>query len=219
MEKVKILLAEDHLVVRNGIKLLLDTQQTFQVIADVNNGKQVLDLLDSGVETDIVLTDIGMLEMDGMQLIQELAERYPQIKVIVLTMLDCEQYVTRAFESGAKGYLIKNVGAEEMIFCIKHVSNGGRYLCEELSMSFVEKAIVKNNVQPIVSNPVDFDLSEREQEVLNLLGEGYTNQEIAKMLFISKRTVEGHRQNLIEKTKAKNTPALIKFAVLMGLIR
>lgn len=219
MGEVKILLAEDHLVVRNGIKLLLDTQQTFKVIADVNNGKQVLDLLDSGVEPDIVLTDIGMQEMDGIQLIQELAERYPQIKVIVLTMLECELHVTRAFASGAKGYLIKNVSAEELIFCIKHVNNGGRYLCEELSMSFVEKAIVKNSVQPSDTEPLELDLSERELEVLHLLGEGYTNQEIAKILFLSKRTVEGHRQNLIEKTKAKNTPALIKFAVLMGLIR
>ncbi len=219
MGEVKILLAEDHLVVRNGIKLLLDTQQTFKVIADVNNGKQVLDLLDSGVEPDIVLTDIGMQEMDGIQLIQELAERYPQIKVIVLTMLECELHVTRAFASGAKGYLIKNVSAEELIFCIKHVSNGGRYLCEELSMSFVEKAIVKNSVQPSDTEPLELDLSERELEVLHLLGEGYTNQEIAKILFLSKRTVEGHRQNLMEKTKAKNTPALIKFAVLMGLIR
>src|SRR5690606_14820035 len=118
-------------------------------------------------------------EMDGIQLIKELAERYPQIKVIVLTMLECELHVTRAFASGAKGYLIKNVSAEELIFCIKHVNNGGRYLCEELSMSFVEKAIVKNSVQPIDTEPLELELSERELEVLHLLGEGYTNQEIA----------------------------------------
>ncbi|MGN0020702.1 MAG: response regulator [Sphingobacterium hotanense] len=218
MAEVKILLAEDHLVVRNGIKLLLDSQQDFQVIGDVNNGREVLDLLDNGLAVDVIITDIGMQEVDGLQLIREVSERYPHIKVLVLTMLDCDQHVARAFEYGAKGYLIKNVGAEEMLFAIQHVMRGGRYLCEELSMGFIEKAIVRNNNQPVNLDPTELDLTSRELEVLELLGEGYTNLEISKKLFLSKRTVEGHRQNLIDKTKSKNTPALIKFAVQNGLI-
>ncbi len=219
MSEVKILLAEDHLVVRNGIKLLLDSQETFTVCADVNNGREVLDLLNTGLKVDVLITDLSMQDMDGLQLVQEMKSLYPDIKVIVLTMLNCSQHVCKSFEFGAKGYLVKNVGADEMIFCIKHVHKGGRYLCEEIAMDFVQMSIEKHNCIPMPVDLSELDLSNRELEVLQLLSEGLTNLEISDKLFLSKRTVEGHRQNLIEKTKSRNTPALIKFAMQNGLIK
>jgi len=218
MNEIRILLAEDHLVVRNGIKLLLNSQSDLNVVADVNSGKEALEILNSGLEVDIVITDLGMHNIDGLQLIQEVSDRFPKLKVIVLTMLDCEQHVIKAFEYGAKGYLVKNVGSDELIFSIKHVSKGGRYLCEDLTMSFIQSGIERLKGKNFEIEPIELDLTSRELEVLELLGEGYTNLEISKKLFLSKRTVEGHRQNLIDKTKSKNTPALIKFAVLNGLI-
>ncbi len=218
MNEIRILLAEDHLVVRNGIKLLLNSQSDLNVVADVNSGKEALEILNSGLEVDVVITDLGMHNIDGLQLIQEVSDRFPKLKVIVLTMLDCEQHVIKAFEYGAKGYLVKNVGSDELIFSIKHVSKGGRYLCEDLTMSFIQSGIERLKGKNFEVEPIELDLTSRELEVLELLGEGYTNLEISKKLFLSKRTVEGHRQNLIDKTKSKNTPALIKFAVMNGLI-
>ena len=218
MNEIRILLAEDHLVVRNGIKLLLNSQSDLNVVADVNSGKEALEILNSGLEVDVVITDLGMHNIDGLQLIQEVSDRFPKLKVIVLTMLDCEQHVIKAFEYGAKGYLVKNVGSDELIFSIRHVSKGGRYLCEDLTMSFIQSGIERLKGKNFEVEPIELDLTSRELEVLELLGECYTNLEISKKLFLSKRTVEGHRQNLIDKTKSKNTPALIKFAVLNGLI-
>ena len=219
MGDIKILLAEDHLVVRNGIKLLLNSQTNFNVVADVSNGMDALQTLSSDLEVDIVITDLGMNNLDGLQLIQEVSAKHPHIKVIVLTMLDCEQHMFKAFEYGAKGYLVKNVGSDELIFCINHVAQGGKYLCEELAIGFINSGIEKNRSKDLEFDPVALDLTSRELEVLELLGEGLTNLEISKKLFLSKRTVEGHRQNLIDKTKSKNTPALIKYAVLNGLIQ
>lgn len=213
------MLAEDHLVVRNGIKLLLESQDNFEVVGEVGSGKEILDLLASGIETDILITDLGMQNIDGIQLMKEVKARNLAIKVIVLTMLDCDQHIAKSFECGAKAYLVKNVAAEELIFCVNHVAKGGRFLCEELTMKFIDKLIEKSATQTNKIDPAELDLSSRELEVLELLGEGLTNLEISKRLFLSKRTVEGHRQSLIDKTKSKNTPALIKFALINGLIQ
>ncbi|NGM65283.1 response regulator [Sphingobacterium sp. SGR-19] len=219
MEKTKILLAEDHLVVRNGIKLLLDAQDNFEVVADVGSGKEILDLVGAGVEADILITDLTMDNVDGLQLIKEFNQKNIAIRVIVLTMLDEEQYVAQCFQYGARAYLVKNVTADEMLFCINHVAKGGRYLCEELTMKLVDKLINKEETRSCKIDPSELSLSSREMEVLELLGEGLTNLEISKKLFLSKRTVEGHRQSLIDKTKSKNTPALIKFAIQNGLLK
>ncbi|RZF62394.1 response regulator [Sphingobacterium corticibacterium] len=219
MEKTKILLAEDHLVVRNGIKLLLDAQANFEVVADVGSGREILDLITAGVEADILITDLTMDNVDGLQLIKELNQRGIKMYVIVLSMLDEEHYVAQSFQYGARAYLVKNVTADEMLFCINHVAKGGRYLCEELTMKLVDKLINKEEAQSYKMDPAELSLSSREMEVLELLGEGLTNLEISKKLFLSKRTVEGHRQSLIDKTKSKNTPALIKFAIQNGLLK
>lgn len=219
MEKTKILLAEDHLVVRNGIKLLLDSQDNFEVVGDVGSGKEILDLVAAGAEADILITDLTMDNVDGLQLIREFNQKNVGIRVIVLTMLDEEQYVAQSFKFGARAYLVKNVTADEMLFCINHVAKGGRYLCEELTMKLVDKLINKEGAPSYKIDPAKLSLSSRELEVLELLGEGLTNLEISKKLFLSKRTVEGHRQSLIDKTKSKNTPALIKFAIQNGLLK
>ena len=218
MEKIKILLVEDHMVVRNGIKVLLDAIPNFRVIGDVSSGLEAMNLVNSGVHIDIIITDLNLQRMDGMDLIQQVQILNKNIKMIVLTMLDCELNVAKAFQLGVKGYLIKNVATEEMIFCINHVATGGRFLCEELTMKLISKMTEKPAFQHHPVDPVGLDLSPRELEILTLLGDGMTNLEISKMLFLSKRTVEGHRQNLIDKTKSRNTASLIKFAVKGGLV-
>lgn len=216
---IRILLVEDHMVVRNGIKLLLESQDNFEVVGEASNGHEALAYLQSHPIPDIILTDISMEEMDGMALLQILQKEYESIKVVILSMLNQINYVIEAFGYGLMGYLVKNVGYNELLFALRHVSEGGRYMSEEISMLLLDQ--VKSG-QSYGQNPtlirVDFDLSERELEVLQLIAEGYTNIEIADKIFLSKRTVEGHRQNLIEKAGVKNTAHLVKFAFENGIL-
>jgi len=216
---IKIILAEDHLVVRNGIKMLLESQEDLAVVGEASSGLEALSLLADGNIPDILVTDISMSEMDGLELISRLTLQYPLVKVIVLSMLNNTQYVIKAFEKGALGYLVKNVGYDELLFGIHHVYKGGRFLCEEISMQMLEKLQdIPSMTFQLKELLAEIDLTEREIEVLELISEGMTNVEIADKLFLSKRTVEGHRQSLLEKTNSKNTASLIKFAVKNSLI-
>jgi len=216
---IKILLVEDHMVVRNGIKLLLESQDGFEVVGEASNGKEALQFLNSNPVPDIVLTDISMEEMDGIELLHELKKQYPSIKVVILSMLNQINYVVEAFESGLAGYLVKNVGYNELLFGLNHIANGGRYMSEEIAMILLEQVRSGQSYAQVSGElQTDFDISDRELEVLKLIAEGYTNIEIADKIFLSKRTVEGHRQNLIDKAGVKNTAHLVKFAFERGIL-
>jgi Response regulator containing a CheY-like receiver domain and an HTH DNA-binding domain len=216
---IKILLVEDHMVVRNGIKLLLESQDGFAVVGEASNGKEALDFLSENPVPDIVLTDISMDEMDGMELLQVLNQQYASIKVVILSMLNQINYVIEAFESGLAGYLVKNVGYHELLFGLNHIANGGRYMSEEIAMILLDQIRSGQSYAQIPGElQTDFDISERELEVLKLIAEGYTNVEIADKIFLSKRTVEGHRQNLIDKAGVRNTAHLVKFAFERGIL-
>jgi DNA-binding NarL/FixJ family response regulator len=211
---IHILLTEDHNIVRNGIRSLLEKEPGFVVTGEAYNGTEALALLAGGIKADVVLADMNMPQMGGIELISALKESHPDIKIVMLSMLDHEKYVNQAYLAGACGYLLKNVSADEMIFAIKHIQAGGRYLCSELSFTLLNKLLYA----PEFTEQQEIDLSKREMEVLDLIAEGFTNTEIADKLFTSKRTVEGHRLSLMNKTNSKNSAALIKFAVLNGII-
>jgi DNA-binding NarL/FixJ family response regulator len=212
---IKIILADDHNVVRNGIKTLLDQERDMTIVAEATDGQQVLQLLEECGNNlpDIIITDVNMPVMNGMELIEAINQRYPNLKTMVLSMLDHERYITQSFKAGTKAYLLKTVNAEELLFAIRHIIKyNERYLSAEISLKMLDKmlfspeATFDSEAQPV-------ELSKRELEVLTLIAEGYTNLEIAEKLFTSKRTVEGHRQNLIEKTGTRNTASLIRFAI------
>ncbi len=211
---LKIILAEDHNIVRNGIKVLLEREDYIQIVTEATNGAEVLQALEDGKLADIVLADITMPGMDGITLTKELRARYPEISVIILSMLDNEKYVLQAFKEGAKGYMLKNVSAEELLFCIRHVYTGKQYICSELAIDFLNRL----SFLPAFENQANLEFSIRELEILQLVAEGHTNTEMSDKLFISKRTVEGYRQNLIDKTGSKNTAALIRYALINGII-
>ena len=213
-----VLLAEDHTIVRNGIKMLLETDKSINIVGEADNGREVLDFINKGHKIDVVLADINMPELDGLSLLKELKTRNIDTKVVILSMHDNEKYIAEAFSEGAAGYLLKNVGAEELIFSLKHVHSGSRYLCSELSTLMLDK-VIRTSSNGVGSNETNIEFSTREIEVLHLIAEGLTNSEMSEKLFISKRTVEGHRQSLIDKTGSRNTATLIKFAVLNGIIQ
>lgn len=215
---LKIFLAEDHSIVRNGIKVLLEAEGEIKIVGEATNGNEVLSAIKSGHQIDIVLADINMLGMDGISLIKEVKQLQPTIHVVMLSMHDSEKYIIKAFLAGASGYMLKNVNPDELIFGLKFISNGGNYLCAELVMKIINH-LAQNHHFSANDNKVTIDFSSREIEVLNLIAEGLTNSEMSDKLFISKRTIEGHRHSLIEKTKAKNTAALIRFAMQNGIIQ
>lgn len=218
MSVLKVILAEDHMIVRDGIRLLLERIESLDVVGEATNGIEVLEMLHNGLEADVVLADISMPEMDGIELVKALKITYPNIKVVILSMLDQQKYIGEAFSEGALGYLLKNTGLDELLFAIRQASMGQRYLCSELAFKYMDEIMQRQVGMPThqVSN-VEF--SSREVEVLNLIAEGLTNNEISDQLFLSRRTVEGHRQALIEKTGVRNTAALIRYAVLNGFVK
>jgi DNA-binding NarL/FixJ family response regulator len=215
---LQIILAEDHVVVRDGLKVLIESKSEFKILGEATNGVEVLEILKSNKKADIVLTDINMPIMDGLSLLRELKKTHPFIYVIILTMLDHEEFIAQAFSDGADGYLLKNASAGELVFALNHVSSGRKYLSSELATNFLDRWINSTSITQ-TRKDISLDLSSREVEVLNLIALGYTNQEISEKLFLSKRTIEGHRQSLIEKTDSKNTAALIRFSVLNGIIK
>jgi DNA-binding NarL/FixJ family response regulator len=211
---IKILLAEDHQIVRNGIKNVLENDGAFEVIAETSNGKEALQLIEQGTSPDIILADMNMPEMNGIELAENLKQTANHhIKMVMLTMFDNENYVIDAFNSGVDGYLLKNVSSEELTFALSHVHRNNRYICSDLAMRMLSLANHRNNTTDCM---VDF--SKRETEVLSLIAQGYTNKEIADKLYTSRRTVEGHRQTMINKANVRNSAELIRFAVKNSLI-
>jgi DNA-binding NarL/FixJ family response regulator len=216
MSEIRVLLAEDHKIVRDGIRSLLETEPGITVVAETSNGRDVLNKLGEGLKVDVILADMNMPEMNGLETITFIQEHFPENKVLVLSMLENENYVLSAFNAGARGYLLKNVSREELVFAIRLIASGGKFLCNEIGLTLLEKVATINGMN---ATQTAVELSKREQEVLVLIAEGLTNNEIANKLFTSRRTVEGHRKNLIEKTGARNTAALIKYAIQTGILK
>jgi DNA-binding NarL/FixJ family response regulator len=214
---IKIILAEDHNIVRDGIRNLLDNEPNFEVIAEATNGADVLRMIQEGVEADMILADMNMPVMGGMELAEKLKEITPKAKFIMLTMIDHEKYVVKAFKAGVAGYLLKNISADELVFAINHIHIDGHYICSELAMRFMHR-LAEMPATASTEDIPEIEFTKRELEVLALTAEGYTNQQIADKLFTSKRTVEGHRQSMINKTGTRNTIALIKYALQHGII-
>lgn len=214
---IKIILAEDHNIVRDGIRNLLDKEQNFDVVAEATNGAEVLRMIEDGVEADVILADMNMPVMGGMELAEKLKEAKSKTKFIMLTMIDHEKYVMKAFHTGVAGYLLKNISADELVFAINHIYIDGQYICSELALRFMHRLAEMPATFSTEDIP-EVEFTKRELEVLALTAEGFTNQQIADKLFTSKRTVEGHRQSMINKTGTRNTIALIKYALLHGII-
>ncbi len=218
MTMTRILLADDHTILRDGIRALLSADADLEVVGEASNGAEVLAILET-TPVDVVLMDVQMPVLDGFATVPEIRSRFPEVRVLVLTMLDHEKYVARMFEAGAMGYVLKNAAINEITYAIRTVAAGNLFLCTEIGLSMLNKAVVQS---PIVGTEegshTGADLTARELEVLKLIAEGLTNSEISDKLFTSKRTIETHRQNIIAKTQAKNTAALIKLAVSRGFI-
>lgn len=218
---IRVILADDHKLIRDGVKALLNDEELV-IAGEAATGNELVELL-SYTEADVILLDISMPEMDGFECLRHLKLHYPEVKVLVLSMLENERYVHQMMEMGALGYISKNTGKEELRMAIKLVAKGTPYISSLLTMDLLRKAnnpgfVPLYNEGRVFQERSQKELSKRELEVLHLISEGYTNADIAEQLFTSKRTIETHRQNLLEKTKTRNTAALVKYAMQNGII-
>lgn len=218
MKKIKVLIVDDHQIIRDGLKKYLLSIDEIEFVGQAENGKQALELIEKN-EVDIVLSDLNMPEMDGLELTENIIANHSHIKVIILTMLDEPHYIKQLMGSGAEGYLFKNSGVEEVKKAILRVNDGDTYLSNEVTESLTQYVIKRKKSKPKPSKfGFDPKLSDRELEVLELIIKEKTNKEIADKLFISVRTVDAHKRNLIEKTGSRNIAGLVMFAITNQLI-
>jgi DNA-binding NarL/FixJ family response regulator len=213
MEIVKILIADDHKIIRDGISSLLKGNKQFRIVANAENGLQVLKILET-VAIDLIIMDISMPEMNGIEATKKVKKLFPDVLILILSMYNEEQYVREVFNSGASGYILKNSGKRELINAITNIFNGKPHFSPEITQAYIQ-SINKPEVKEI---KLAESLSAREIEVLQLMVDEYANQEIADKLFISIRTVDAHRRNLINKTGVKSTAGLIKYAIVNKIV-
>jgi len=219
---IRTILVDDHAIIREGIHLLLQQETDIEVVEQAGNGQDLLDKL-TETPADVVLMDMNMPIMGGEEATRRVREQFPQTQVLVLSMLNHEAYISRMLEAGASGYILKNAGKEEIIYGIRTVAAGRQFLGSELGLQLLHKLQGSGSTAPaegLINEPAKKEsiLSRRELEVLKLISEGMTTSEIADKLYNSKRTIETHRQNMMEKTQVKNTASLIKYALSHGLI-
>jgi DNA-binding NarL/FixJ family response regulator len=208
--KVKIIIAEDHTILRDGLRALLSTQKEFEVIGEAGDGREAIRVADK-LEPDLMLIDLSMPKLNGMEAIHEIKRRNPQIKVIALTVHKNEEYILAALEAGANGYVLKDASQGELFMAIQYVMAGKKYLSPSISEKIVE-VFLENRQEGKEFSAWD-TVTSREKEILKLIAEGYKNKDIADHLFISIKTVEKHRSNLMKKLDLHNTAALTTYAI------
>lgn len=211
MEKIRIIIVDDHHLFRNGLRLLIETLPEFEIAGEASNGREFLEII-KYTPADVVLMDINMPDTDGIEATRNGLKLRPGLHVIALSMYGEEDYYYKMTEAGAKGFLLKDSDISEVREAILTVYKGGNYFSQELLHNVIQK-IKHRETETKVAN-----LSKREKEILLKICEGLSNQEIAEALFISKRTVDKHRANLLGKTNSRNTASLILYAIKNKLI-
>ena len=206
---VKIMLVDDHKLVRDGVKSHLIRNDNYQIVAESANGQEALEQLKTK-DVDLIIMDINMDIMDGITCTKEIATLYPEKKVLALTMLKENQHIKQMLAAGASGYVLKNCDEDELTTAIDTIIDSGNYYSPQ-----VTKTVMNNlsNSKPKSNKEVPIPLTDREKEVLRLILKEYSNREIAETLFISPRTVDAHKRNLLEKTKSRNTAGLVLYAI------
>lgn len=210
---IKILIADDHKIVIDGIKSLLTEESSFRVVGEVDNGQQVLEFIKEN-EVDVFLVDVTMPVMNGIETTKALKEVLPEAKILALTMHEDPQYFKKMVEAGASGYILKNTDKHELVKAIQLIAEGRNYFSNEMYSDYIMGRIKPGKE----SEDPEMFLTKREIEVLKLIADEMKNHEIAEKLFISTRTVDTHRRNLLQKLDVKNTAGLVRYALKSGII-
>jgi len=214
-QKFRLVLVEDHAIIREGLHSLFSSERDFEVVAQAEEGRSALRLVEN-LRPDLVVTDLSMPQMDGIDLITALKKQNPKIRIIALTVHRNDEYVLAALKAGADGYILKEANYSELITAARTVLKGKHYLSPEISGNLIQRYLEGKG--PHRKNPRE-TLSRREREIVALIAEGQTNKQIADRLCISVKTVETHRYKIMSKLNVHNAAALITVAMERGLIR
>jgi two-component system response regulator NreC len=213
-DKIRVLIADDHTIVRTGVRLLLEAETDIAVVGEAEDGKEALALVEQ-LRPNVVLMDIAMPGVDGLEATKVIKSEWPEISVLVLTMHRSDEYFLAMIESGASGYVLKGAETNELIHALRIVANGEVFLNPSMASK-----LVKGYLDSVEGNKFELsNLSNREQEILRLLADGYSNKEIAEKLVISPSTVHTHRNNLMKKLGLNSRHELIHYARQRGIIR
>jgi len=213
---IRIVIADDHEIFREGLDVLFKKQNDMELVGEAVNGKQLIEITERLVP-DIVLTDIRMPVIDGIEATRHITQKFPQVGVIALSMFDDENLIVDMLEAGAKGYLLKNAHKYEVIAAIKAVHNQESYFCNHTSMKLA-KMIGRSRFN-LSRDTMRSEFSEKEKEVIQLICEEYSNKEISLKLHLSIRTIEGYREKILEKMKVKNSAGIVVYAIKHGIYR
>ena len=216
MEQVKILIADDHAVLRAGLKSVIQTNPQYTIVAEADSGTKAVQLTDE-LSPDIVIMDIGMQRMNGLEASKTIKENHPETKILILTMHDNYNYVIDALSIGINGYLLKMSDMNEVFMAIERIMSGEDYFAREVTFNTLKNIEKSSHQESLDQN--SFYLTKREKEVLKLIAEGHTYKKIAEILFISHYTVINHRQNIIQKLGFSNNAELVKFAIKHGFLK
>ena len=216
MGQIRILLADDHIIIRSGLRLLLEQQTDFKVVGEASNGREAIKLV-SELHPEVAILDIGMPELNGIEATRQILVENPLTQVVILSMHSDEGYVLRALRAGARAYILKNSAEMDLIRAVRTVAEGKSFFSPVIS-----KMLLEDYVRQVQDKGVEDSyelLTPREREVLQLLAEGRTNKEVANVLNLSLYTVETHRGNILQKLNLHGVPDLILYAVRKGIIQ
>ena len=208
---IKVLLADDHAVVRDGLRALLEAQPGMEVVGDVANGREAVRATQK-LEPDVVVMDIAMPELNGIEAAREIHERFPSTQILILSMHSTTEHIFRALQAGARGYLLKDSAGAEVVEAVRAVHAGRRYLSNKIAATVVDDYISERHR----TSPLD-SLSRRERQILQLIAEGKTSAEVGTMLFLSPKTVDTYRSRMMHKLGIGDVPNLVKFAIQHGI--
>lgn len=214
--KSKLFLVEDHELVRKGVRSIITQESTLEIIAEFDRAQKAIDALEGGTVPDLILMDISMPEMTGLEAAKIIGEKFPDIRIIILSMHKDEEYVMESLNFNISGYVVKDSVADEIVVAINKVLSGGKYFSREVIDTALNSYKEQKEEQ---QKKEQVQLTKREIEVLHDISDGLKSQQIAEKLFISERTVEAHRGNIMKKLEAKNMAELIKKAMNLGLLK
>ena len=217
MAETRIVIVDDHPIVRDGIRALLEGNENLVLAGEAADGQELIEKLDT-FRPDLVILDISLPKMSGIEVTRILNEQHPQIKVLILSMHTDEDFIFNAIKAGAKGYLPKNTTRKELIDAINSLVAGDIFFNESISDTILKSYIRKAQNPENPEESATHNLSPRESEILKMVVQGFTNQEISDRLFISIRTVESHKNHIMQKLKLRSTVDLVKFAIKKGII-
>lgn len=216
MSSIRVLLAEDHTILRKGLCSLLENEFGIEVVGESENGREAIEKTEL-LKPDVLVLDISMPLLNGIEVTRKLIKKFPDLKILVLTMHTSDEFVFEVLNAGAKGYVIKKAAPDELVSAIHAVSLGQSYFSPEISKMLLDRMVDTGMMQ---DESIAFkNLSDREREVLQLVAEGHSSREISEMLFISIKTVENHRASIMEKLGLHNLAELIKYAINKGIIQ